>query len=188
MATNRLYRSNYGEIFGVCKGFAQWRDLPVGAVRLTCILIAVFTAVFPCLVIYVILGIFLPANPSEKPSRPGDNGDGNRYRRNSRHAYGSDPYKRDGERASGSRRCDYAGADEYEDVSDDDEDDDDDEELRRRYEELKRKVEDMEASVLDKENDWDARFKRGEKTSNPDSGYGNGQGDSGGGSGQSKSS
>lgn len=179
MATNRLYRSNYGEIFGVCKGFAQWRDLPVGAVRLICILIAVFTAVFPCLVLYVILGIFLPANPNEKPSRSGDNGDGNMYRRSSRSAYGAGPYKGDGGKAPGGR-YDYAGKDEYEDVSDAA---DDDEELRRRYEELKRKVEDMESSVLDKENDWDARFKRGEKVSHPDSGYGNG-----GESGQSKSS
>ena len=43
MATRKLYRSNYGEIFGVCKGCAQWRDLPDGGVRLVVILIAVFT-------------------------------------------------------------------------------------------------------------------------------------------------
>ena len=65
MATKRLYRSKYGEIFGVCKGFAQWRDLPEGAVRLTVVLIAIFTAVVPCLIIYAILGFLLPVNPYE---------------------------------------------------------------------------------------------------------------------------
>jgi len=65
MATKKLYRSKNGEIFGVCEGFAQWRDLPVGAVRLTVILISIFTAVVPCLVIYAILGFLLPVNPYE---------------------------------------------------------------------------------------------------------------------------
>lgn len=71
MATKRLYRAKDGELLGVCKGIAEWRDYPVDTVRLIFILIAVFTAVAPCLVIYVILGFILPANPysgKESPS------------------------------------------------------------------------------------------------------------------------
>lgn len=66
MATKRLYRSKNGEIFGVCKGIAQWKDFSVDAVRLVFILVAVFTAIFPCLVIYAILGFILPVNPYEE--------------------------------------------------------------------------------------------------------------------------
>lgn len=65
MATRRLYRSKHGDIFGVCKGIAQWKDFPVDYVRLAFILIAVFTAVFPCLIIYCVLAFFLPVNPNE---------------------------------------------------------------------------------------------------------------------------
>lgn len=63
MATKRLYRARKGELLGVCRGIAEWRDLPVDAVRLIFILVAIFTAVFPCLVIYIALGLILPVNP-----------------------------------------------------------------------------------------------------------------------------
>ena len=63
MATRRLYRSRHGEWLGVCKGIAEWRDLPVDTVRLIVILIAVFTAIVPCLIIYFIIGLLLPVNP-----------------------------------------------------------------------------------------------------------------------------
>ena len=33
MATRRLYRSRNGEILGVCKGIAEWRDYPVDTPR-----------------------------------------------------------------------------------------------------------------------------------------------------------
>ena len=65
MATRRLYRSKNGEILGVCKGIAEWRDYPVDTIRLIVILIAIFTAIAPCLIIYFILGIVLPVNPYE---------------------------------------------------------------------------------------------------------------------------
>lgn len=69
MATKRLYRSKNGEIFGVCKGIAQWKDFSVDAVRLIFVLVAIFTAVFPCLVIYAILGFILPVNPYEEEEK-----------------------------------------------------------------------------------------------------------------------
>lgn len=65
MATRRLYRSRNGEILGVCKGIAEWRDYPVDTIRLIVVLIAIFTAIAPCLVIYFILGLVLPVNPYE---------------------------------------------------------------------------------------------------------------------------
>ena len=65
MATRRLYRSRNGEILGVCKGIAEWRDYPVDTIRLIVVLIAIFTAIAPCLIIYFILGLILPVNPYE---------------------------------------------------------------------------------------------------------------------------
>ena len=65
MATRRLYRSRNGEILGVCKGIAEWRDYPVDTIRLIVVLIAIFTAIAPCLVFYFILGLILPVNPYE---------------------------------------------------------------------------------------------------------------------------
>ena len=65
MATRRLYRSRDGEILGVCKGIAEWRDYPVDTIRLIVILIAIFTAIAPCLIVYFILGLILPVNPYE---------------------------------------------------------------------------------------------------------------------------
>ncbi len=72
MATKRLYRSKNGDIFGICKGIAQWKDFPVDYVRLAFILIAVFTAIFPCIIIYCVLAFILPVNPYEEEE--GDNG------------------------------------------------------------------------------------------------------------------
>ncbi len=66
MATRRLYRSRNGEILGVCKGIAEWRDYPVDTIRLIVILLAIFTAVGPVLIAYFIVGLVLPVNPYEE--------------------------------------------------------------------------------------------------------------------------
>lgn len=63
MATKRLYRSKDGQIFGVCKGISEWRDLPVEPVRLITFFTIVFTGFFPGAVIYLILALILPVNP-----------------------------------------------------------------------------------------------------------------------------
>jgi len=52
MATKRLYRSRKGQIFGVCQGIADWRDLPVDTLRVIVALAILVTGVFPGLVIY----------------------------------------------------------------------------------------------------------------------------------------
>ncbi|MFC2821360.1 MAG: PspC domain-containing protein [Sphaerochaeta sp.] len=68
MATKRLYRSRHGEMLGVCAGIAEWRDYPVDTIRLIFILVSVFTAIAPCLIAYLILGLILPVNPYEEDS------------------------------------------------------------------------------------------------------------------------
>ena len=65
MSSTKLYRSKHGQWFGICQGIADWRDLPVGIVRLIVILIACFTAIFPCLLLYLVLGFIIPINPYE---------------------------------------------------------------------------------------------------------------------------
>ncbi len=59
----KMYRSRDGVIFGLCQGFADWRELPVGSVRLVVVLIALFTAVMPVLLIYFGLAMFIPLEP-----------------------------------------------------------------------------------------------------------------------------
>ena len=58
-----LYRSRKGEIFGVCQGIAEWRDLPVGPIRLAMILLAVFTGFAPMIIIYLLAALVLPLEP-----------------------------------------------------------------------------------------------------------------------------
>ena len=63
MATNRLYRSRRGKIFGVCQGIADWRDLPVDLLRLIVAVSIFVTGVFPGIVIYALVALFLPLEP-----------------------------------------------------------------------------------------------------------------------------
>ena len=63
MATKRLYRSRRGQIFGVCQGIADWRDLPVDTLRLIVAITIIVTGVFPGLAIYALLGLLLPLEP-----------------------------------------------------------------------------------------------------------------------------
>ena len=74
---------------GVCKGIAEWRDYPVDTIRLIVILIAIFTAIAPCLIVYFILGLILPVNPYEDDDNNYERGyrDGRKEgRRESRHS------------------------------------------------------------------------------------------------------
>jgi phage shock protein C len=93
MATRRLYRSKNGEILGVCKGIAEWRDYPVDTIRLIVVLIAIFTAIAPCLIIYFILGLVLPVNPYDEDTRSYDRGyrDGRRERKGKTYYYNPEP-------------------------------------------------------------------------------------------------
>ena len=62
--TARLYRSRRGMIFGVCQGIADWRGINAGYVRLTLVILTVFTGFFPFGLLYLIAAFFLPVEPA----------------------------------------------------------------------------------------------------------------------------
>lgn len=133
MATKRLYRSRKGQIFGVCQGIADWRDLPVDTLRFIVVIAILVTGLVPGLIIYALLGLLLPLEPGYGTNYSGGDGyDAERQRRER---------KQEGERSYGSSR----------------------EDLRNSFESLKRKVEGMEEQIFDKERDWDHRFHEDEK-------------------------
>ncbi|MDD3998166.1 MAG: PspC domain-containing protein, partial [Sphaerochaetaceae bacterium] len=53
----KLYRSRNGKVFGVCQGFADWRELPVDIIRLIVIVAILTTGFFPGVVIYALLAL-----------------------------------------------------------------------------------------------------------------------------------
>lgn len=57
----KLYRSRNGFFFGVCRGIAEWRDLPVDLVRIAFIVLNIFG--FLPIWIYFILALILPGEP-----------------------------------------------------------------------------------------------------------------------------
>ena len=63
MAQDRLYRSRNGMIFGVCQGIADWRDLPVGYIRLGLLIATGMSGFFPVGFLYLAAGFFLPMEP-----------------------------------------------------------------------------------------------------------------------------
>lgn len=73
----KLYRSRHGVVFGVCQGLADWKELPVGMVRLITFIIFMATGVFPILLIYLGLAMFLPVEPRDDDHRGGRREDNN---------------------------------------------------------------------------------------------------------------
>ena len=63
MATNKLYRSRRGKVFGVCQGIAEWRDLPVDLLRLIVAVSIIVTGIFPGIIIYALVALFMPLEP-----------------------------------------------------------------------------------------------------------------------------
>ncbi len=60
-ATRRLYRSQSNRVFaGVCGGIAEYFNADPTAVRLLTVLVALFTAIFPVLFVYLIAAIIVP--------------------------------------------------------------------------------------------------------------------------------
>ncbi|MFA5513665.1 MAG: PspC domain-containing protein [Sphaerochaetaceae bacterium] len=66
MATEKLYRSRKGEIFGICQGIADWKELPVGTLRLIVAASIVLSGIFPGILIYAILALLIPLEPEYK--------------------------------------------------------------------------------------------------------------------------
>ena len=132
--TRRWTRSPNREVFGVVAGFAEWKDLPIKETRLVVFLIILFTSVFPGLVIYLLLAIYLPLQTDEDIISPYE------------------------ARSFSSRKGKFKDA-HYEDVKWSEKSTDD---LKKEYEELKKKVEELESEMFDKEKDWDERFRDSE--------------------------
>lgn len=71
---------------GVCQGIADWRELPVGPIRLLVIVLALSTGIFPILTLYIVAGIFMPLEPADGGFRHRDYDDiRGRYRENRHH-------------------------------------------------------------------------------------------------------
>ena len=66
MAANRLYRSRNRVLGGVLAGFAEYFSINVVLVRLIYVLLSLFSAGFPGLLVYIIFWIVTP----EKPFNP----------------------------------------------------------------------------------------------------------------------
>lgn len=64
-----------GVIAGVCAGIAEYFDWNVRLLRAAIVIIAVFTAVFPFVVAYLVLWYVMdPLSPSEAAASPGEPG------------------------------------------------------------------------------------------------------------------
>ncbi len=68
-ATRKLYRSRNGKVFGVCQGIADWKDLPADTLRLIVGVSILVTGIFPGILIYALVALLLPLEPSGRESR-----------------------------------------------------------------------------------------------------------------------
>jgi phage shock protein C len=128
MAQDRLYRSRNGMIFGICQGLADWRDLPVGYIRLGVIIAFAMSGFFPVGLLYLAAGFFLPVEPRHGKSDYYD-----------RDARGRRDYRRE------SRKEKSKGF-TFDDI-------------KEEFDDLSSRVNRMEDDVIDKEKDWEKRFK-----------------------------
>ena len=68
---NGWYRSEEGVFLGLCKGLAEWRDLPVFWVRFAFIILSVITGLFPIAVIaYIVMSFIIPKAPEKAFQSP----------------------------------------------------------------------------------------------------------------------
>lgn len=58
-----LYRSRRGWIFGVCRGLAEYADIPVVWVRLATFIAVILTGFWPMALLYIAAAIFLRPAP-----------------------------------------------------------------------------------------------------------------------------
>lgn len=63
MNTDKLHRSSSDKrIAGVCGGLAKWLGWDSTTVRIVYVLISIFSAAFPGLIVYIILWIIMPSD------------------------------------------------------------------------------------------------------------------------------
>jgi len=65
MAEKRLYRSRDKVLGGVLAGFADYIDVDKVLVRLIYVLLSLFSAGFPGLLVYIILWAVIPEEPNQ---------------------------------------------------------------------------------------------------------------------------
>ncbi|WP_347840514.1 PspC domain-containing protein [uncultured Draconibacterium sp.] len=65
MATNRLYRSRNRVLGGVLAGIAEYFAIDVILVRVIYVLLSLFSAGFPGLLVYIICWAVIPEKPIE---------------------------------------------------------------------------------------------------------------------------
>lgn len=67
--SRKLYRSRNRAIFGVCRGFAEWKDLPVGWIRFFTLLAFTSTGFFPVGLLYLLAAFLIPLEPYDSSCR-----------------------------------------------------------------------------------------------------------------------
>lgn len=66
-SARRLYRSRNGLLLGVCRGIAEWRDIPVIWVRLAVLILVVLSGFWLGLAAYVVAGLLIKPEPVLTP-------------------------------------------------------------------------------------------------------------------------
>jgi len=56
----KLRRSRDGIIWGVCKGLADWLEIPTGFVRILFLILLIMTGFFPLGLAYIIAAVVIP--------------------------------------------------------------------------------------------------------------------------------
>lgn len=67
-----LYRSRQGSIFGVCRGLADYADLPVIWIRLALVVLAIFTWFVPVVAVYILAAFLMKPEPVLPPKTEDD--------------------------------------------------------------------------------------------------------------------
>jgi phage shock protein PspC (stress-responsive transcriptional regulator) len=63
-----LHRSQHHKVIaGVCGGIAEWLDWDPTAVRILYVVVSVLSAAFPGLIVYIVLWLLMPLDPSQAP-------------------------------------------------------------------------------------------------------------------------
>jgi len=64
----KFYRSDRdSKILGLCGGLGEYFNIDANLVRVIVALIILWTGIVPGLIIYFLLGIFIPVNPEHRP-------------------------------------------------------------------------------------------------------------------------
>jgi len=65
MTARKMFRSNHRAIAGVCAGIAEYYGWDIALVRIAYLIISIFSAAFPGILVYLILWIVIPAKDND---------------------------------------------------------------------------------------------------------------------------